>query len=56
VFLKHRDSIKLVALWGPTDADSWRRNRNPPLFDGNWQLKPAFDAVMQVAASGTKAK
>ena len=47
VFLKHRKSIKLVTFWGVTDADSWRRNGNPLLFDGNWQPKPAFDAVIK---------
>jgi endo-1,4-beta-xylanase len=46
-FLKHRDEIKLVTLWGVTDADSWLRNGRPLLFDGNWQPKPAFEAVMK---------
>jgi GH35 family endo-1,4-beta-xylanase len=49
-FRKHRDSIKLVTFWGVTDADSWRRNGRPLLFDGNWQPKPAFDAVIQAAS------
>ena len=49
VFLKHRNSIKLVTFWGVTDADSWRRNGSPLLFDGNWQPKPAFDAVIKTA-------
>jgi endo-1,4-beta-xylanase len=49
VFLKHRDSIKLVTFWGVTDADSWRRTGSPLLFDGNWQPKPAFDAVIKTA-------
>ena len=49
VFLKHRNSIKLVTFWGVTDADSWRRNGSPLLFDGNWQPKPAFDAVIKAA-------
>jgi len=48
-FVKHRDEIKLVTFWGVTDADSWRRNGNPLLFDGNWQPKPAFDAVIKAA-------
>jgi endo-1,4-beta-xylanase len=48
-FVKHRDEIKLVTLWGVTDTDSWRRNGKPLLFDVNWQPKPAFDAVIQVA-------
>lgn len=48
-FVKHRDEIKLVTFWGVTDADSWRRNGSPLLFDGNWQPKPAFDAVIKAA-------
>ncbi len=48
-FVKHRDEIRLVTFWGVTDADSWRRNGKPLLFDGNWQPKPAFDAVIKAA-------
>ncbi|MEI9866396.1 MAG: endo-1,4-beta-xylanase [Limisphaerales bacterium] len=48
-FVKHRDIVKLVTFWGVTDTDSWRRNGNPLLFDGNWQPKPAFDAVIDAA-------
>jgi endo-1,4-beta-xylanase len=48
-FVKHRDVIKLVTFWGVTDADSWRKNGNPLLFDGKWQAKPAFDAVIKTA-------
>jgi endo-1,4-beta-xylanase len=46
VFLKHRKQIKLVTFWGLTDRDSWRRAGKPLLFDGEWQPKPAFDAVI----------
>jgi endo-1,4-beta-xylanase len=49
VFLKHRDTVKLVTFWGVTDADSWRRNGNPLLFDGDWQPKPAFKVVIDQA-------
>ncbi|HEY1719433.1 MAG TPA: endo-1,4-beta-xylanase [Verrucomicrobiae bacterium] len=49
VFLKHRDAIRLVTFWGVTDADSWRRNGHPLLFDGNWQPKLAFHAVINAA-------
>jgi endo-1,4-beta-xylanase len=48
-FVKHRDTVKLVTFWGVTDADSWRRNGNPLLFDGNWQPKPAFKVVLDQA-------
>ena len=49
MFLKHRQSIKLVTFWRVTDADSWRRDGNPLLFDGNWKPKPAYDAVLTTA-------
>jgi endo-1,4-beta-xylanase len=49
VFHQHRQEIKLVTFWGLTDTDSWRRNGKPLLFDGSWQPKPAFYAVIQQA-------
>ncbi len=49
VFLKHRNDIKLVTFWGLTDRDSWRRFGHPLLFDGKWQPKPAYDAVIAIA-------
>ena len=51
-FVKHKKDIALVTLWGLTDRDSWRANGKPLLFDGNWQPKPAFDAVIKEAKSG----
>jgi len=48
-FLKHRDSVKLVTFWGVNDANSWRANGKPLLFDGNGQPKPAFEAVIAEA-------
>jgi len=58
VFLKHRDVVNRVTLWGVTDADSWRndwpvkgRTSYPLLFDRAGQPKPAFNAVVQVAAA-----
>ena len=52
-FLKHDKAIKLVTFWGPNDANSWRANGKPLLFDVNDQPKPAFDAVI---AEAKKAK
>jgi endo-1,4-beta-xylanase len=49
VFVKHRDVVRLVTIWGVTDTDSWRRNGHPLLFDGNWQPKAAFHAVINTA-------
>lgn len=49
-FVKHK-SVKVVTFWGPNDANSWRAQGRPLLFDGNSQPKPAFDAVIRVATS-----
>ncbi|MCP5524666.1 MAG: endo-1,4-beta-xylanase [Verrucomicrobiales bacterium] len=48
-FMKHRASVEMVTFWGPNDANSWRRNGSPLLFDVNAEPKPAFDAVLRVA-------
>jgi len=45
-FLKHKDSMKVVTLWGINDAVSWRAQGRPLLFDGDDQPKPAFHAVI----------
>jgi endo-1,4-beta-xylanase len=52
VFLKHKNSVKLVTLWGVNDAVSWRANGKPLLFDGDDQPKLAFDAVIKAAHGG----
>jgi endo-1,4-beta-xylanase len=52
VFVKHRNDVTLVTLWGVTDGDSWLnrgRKNHPLLFDRQWQPKPAFDAVIKAA-------
>jgi endo-1,4-beta-xylanase len=61
VYLKHRDVMSRVTLWGLSDADSWLndwpvrgRASYPLLFDRNNKPKPAFDAVLRVAAHATK--
>ncbi len=46
-FVKHRDSVKLVTLWGVNDAVSWRAQGKPLLFDGENRPKAAFDAVIR---------
>jgi endo-1,4-beta-xylanase len=55
-FLKHRDSVKVVTFWGANDANSWRAQGKPLLFDGNSQPKPAFDAVIAEAKKASAAK
>lgn len=49
-FLKHRDSVKMVTFWGANDANSWRAQGKPLLFDGDNRPKPAFDAVLAEAS------
>ncbi|MGA8090273.1 MAG: endo-1,4-beta-xylanase [Terracidiphilus sp.] len=58
VYLKHRDVVTRVTLWGVTDADSWRndwpvkgRTSYPLLFDRSGQPKLAFQAVIRVGAN-----
>jgi endo-1,4-beta-xylanase len=51
-FVKHRDSVKMVTFWGVNDANSWRANGKPLLFDGTNQPKPAFHAVIRAASGG----
>ena len=48
-FLKHRDSVKMVTFWGANDANSWRAQGKPLLFDGDSKPKPAFEAVIAEA-------
>ncbi|MDR3734110.1 MAG: endo-1,4-beta-xylanase [Acidobacteriaceae bacterium] len=57
VYMRHRDVMSRVTLWGVTDADSWRNNwpvegrtSYPLLWDRAGKPKPAFDAVLRVAA------
>ncbi|HTL18679.1 MAG TPA: endo-1,4-beta-xylanase, partial [Patescibacteria group bacterium] len=53
-FIKHDKSIKLITFWGPNDANSWRANGKPLLFDVNDKPKPAFDAVIAEASKAAK--
>lgn len=55
-FIKHEKSLKVVTFWGPNDANSWRANGKPLLFDVNAQPKPAFAAVIAEAKKTTAAK
>jgi endo-1,4-beta-xylanase len=57
VFASHRNVIDRVTFWGVGDGDSWLndwpvrgRTSYPLLFDRADRPKPAFDAVMSVAA------
>lgn len=55
-FLKHDKSVEAVTFWGANDANSWRANGKPLLFDGNSQPKPAFDAVIAEAKKAAAAQ
>ncbi|MES2648777.1 MAG: endo-1,4-beta-xylanase [Bacteroidota bacterium] len=53
LFLKHKDKIERVTLWGATDAHSWLndwpvrgRKNYPLLFDREFKPKPAFYKVI----------
>ncbi len=54
LFLKHKDVITRVTLWGVSDGDSWRngwpvrgRVDYPLLFDRNHQPKPVVDCIIK---------
>jgi endo-1,4-beta-xylanase len=58
MFLRHRDSIERVTLWGTQDGHSWLNNfpvrgrtDYPLLFDRQGKPKPAFFAVKKLAQS-----
>ncbi|GAA0350906.1 hypothetical protein GCM10008932_00160 [Alkalibacterium iburiense] len=46
IFREHSDSIDRVTFWGLNDANSWRSERFPLIFDGSLRAKLAYDAVV----------
>ncbi|PSR53944.1 1,4-beta-xylanase [Adhaeribacter arboris] len=57
LFRKHQDKIGRITFWGVTDANSWLNNwpikgrtSYPLLFDRQYQPKPAYQAILNMAA------
>ena len=56
VLRKHKDKLSRVTFWGVHDGHSWLNNRPPGrknyplLFDRKLQPKPAYAALLRVAA------
>jgi endo-1,4-beta-xylanase len=56
IFLRHRDVVDRVTIWGLQDGESWfndypvkGRTDHPLLFDRQYKPKPAFFAIMEAA-------
>lgn len=61
LFLKHKDKISRVTIWGIGDAQSWRnywpvygRTDYPLLFDRNLKPKPVVQTIINDADATTK--
>jgi len=55
LYLKHKDKIDRVTLWGVGDGDSWKngfpvpgRTDYPLLFDRNYQAKPFIQDLIKL--------
>ncbi|KFX94248.1 hypothetical protein O988_06404 [Pseudogymnoascus sp. VKM F-3808] len=42
-----------ITTWGTSDAHSWQSSDHPLLFDGNYQPKAAYNAVVSLLSSGS---
>jgi len=56
MFIKNRDRIERVTLWGVADHHSWRndwpiegRRDYPLLFDDQYQAKPVVEEIIKMA-------
>ncbi|REJ15397.1 MAG: 1,4-beta-xylanase [Paenibacillaceae bacterium] len=49
LYKEYADHITRVTFWGVDDGTSWRSENSPLLFDGRYQAKPAYYAVMDPA-------
>jgi len=46
IFIRHSSKITRVTFWGLDDGTSWRSSSHPLLMDKDYNLKPAFYAVV----------
>jgi endo-1,4-beta-xylanase len=60
MFIKHKDQIKRINLWGLTDGQSWLNNwpvrgrtNYPLLFDRNYQPKPIVETIIKMSSQKT---
>jgi endo-1,4-beta-xylanase len=61
LFLKHKEKISRVTLWGVVDHNSWKNNwpvrgrsDYPLLFDREYQSKPAVAKIIEAAVAAKK--
>ncbi len=61
LFLKHKDQISRVTVWGISDKNSWRNNwpmhgrtDYPLLFDRNYNAKPIVCEIIKMADADSK--
>ncbi len=46
LYVKYSDYISAVIFWGTTDDESWRSDRYPLIFNGDYTAKPAYYAII----------
>ena len=44
---KHADNISAVVVWGTTDDKSWRTEKSPLLFNGDFTAKPCYYSITE---------
>jgi endo-1,4-beta-xylanase len=49
ILLRHKDVVERVTFWGLSDTRSWRRGQDALLFDGQYNPKPAYKAVIDAS-------
>lgn len=51
IFMRHADVIDRVTFWGLNDIRSWRNGQDALLFDGQFNPKPAYKAVIDASSN-----